>query len=94
MKIRWTKKAAKNLEQLENYIARDKPKAAIATIVKILRAVECLAQYPQLGRAGRLHDTRELIIPNLPFIIPYRIKDNYVEILRVLHSTTQWPEKL
>ena len=28
--------------------------------------------------------TRELVIRNLPYIIPYRVRDNHIEILRVL----------
>ena len=94
MKIRWTKKAQKNLEQLESYIARDKPTAAVETVLTVVRAVESLIEHPQLGRAGRIHGTRELIIGSLPVIVPYRIKDNCVEILRVIHSSMQWPEQL
>jgi plasmid stabilization system protein ParE len=38
--------------------------------------------------------TRELVIEGLPYIIPYRVRDNHVEILRVLHTARRWPEKL
>ena len=94
MKIRWTKKAIKNLEQFERFIAQDKPDAAIETVLNVIHAVEYLVDHPQLGRIGRIHGTRELIVSGLPVIVPYRIKDQYVEILRVMHSTIKWPERL
>jgi len=37
--------------------------------------------------------TRELVVRNLPYIIPYRVRDNTIEILRVLHTSRRWPGK-
>ena len=34
-----------------------------------------------MGRFGRIPGTRELIVPGLPYIVPYRIRDEIVEIL-------------
>lgn len=93
MHIQWTKKAERNLEQVEEYIAEDNPQAAINTVRKILKAVELLAQQPALGRMGRVIDTRELIISDTPYIVPYRVKNGRIQILRVLHGTMQWPNK-
>ena len=47
-----------------------------------------------MGRPGRVLGTRELVIGGLPYIIPYRVRDNYVDILRVLHTSRRWAEKL
>jgi plasmid stabilization system protein ParE len=43
---------------------------------------------------GRVHNTRELIVSGTPLIIPYRVKNKNVEILRVFHSAMQWPEEI
>ena len=45
-----------------------------------------------MGRHGRIEGTRELVIPGLPYIIPYRVKNNVIEILRVLHAARKWPD--
>ncbi|PIW88418.1 MAG: type II toxin-antitoxin system mRNA interferase toxin, RelE/StbE family, partial [Nitrospirae bacterium CG_4_8_14_3_um_filter_44_28] len=42
---------------------------------------------------GRVEGTRELVISGLPYIIPYRVKNNTIEILRVLHAARKWPTK-
>ena len=94
MKIKWTKKALQNLEAEAEYIAKDKPAAARKMVARIKKAVTLLAEQPSAGRAGRVSGTRELIVPNTPYIIPYRIKEGRVEILRIFHASRQWPENL
>jgi toxin ParE1/3/4 len=43
-----------------------------------------LKQFPESGRHGRVPLTREVVIA--PYIIPYRIKGDAVEILNIFHS--------
>ena len=50
--------------------------------------------HPNMGRPGRIKATRELVIGRTSFIVAYRIKDNRIEILRVLHGSQQWPRNI
>ena len=45
-----------------------------------------------MGRPGRIPGTRELVIPKTPFIVPYRLQRNVIQILRVYHGARRWPE--
>jgi plasmid stabilization system protein ParE len=45
-----------------------------------------------MGRRGHLEGTRELVIPKLPYYAAYRVTENAVEILAVIHTARQWPE--
>ena len=90
VKIKWTKGAQNNLNQIEEYIAVDNPKAAVDTVIKIIKIVGMLSDNPAMGRTGRIFGTRELIISGTPFIVPYRIKSEQIEILRVLHGSKKW----
>lgn len=94
MKIQWTRGASQNLKQIEQYIAKDNPNAAIDTVLNIIKSIEMLSNNPLIGRVGRIFDTRELIIKGTPFIVPYRVKANNIEILRVFHSARQWPDSV
>jgi toxin ParE1/3/4 len=87
------RKALANLNAEAAYIARDNPDAAVRVVTAITTAVDRLAQYPALGRAGRVPGTRELVVPHSPYIIPYRVRGEAVEILRVLHVARRWPEE-
>lgn len=92
MHIRWLRRALRNLEQAHSYIQKDNPEAAQELILRIQAAVSQLENYPFIGRLGRVEGTRELIIPNTPYIVIYRIKEESVEILRVLHTSKRYPD--
>jgi toxin ParE1/3/4 len=60
----------------------------------ILNVVEALAQYPELGRKGRIASTRELVVADSPFLVAYRISKREIQTLAVLHGARRWPDKL
>ncbi len=94
MKIVWTKLALEDLDHAYDYIVVQNPSGAEAVRERIESGVNALRTYPNLGRKGRLEGTRELVIPGTPFVIPYRIVKNRVEILALIHGARQWPESL
>lgn len=94
MRVRWLRKALLDLDAAEAYIAQVDPQAAAGVILKIVRAASLLKEQPGIGRAGRVPGTKELIVPNTHFIVPYRVKNDVVQILRVYHSSRKWPEGL
>ncbi|MEW6109681.1 MAG: type II toxin-antitoxin system RelE/ParE family toxin [Nitrospirota bacterium] len=59
----------------------------------IRQSVEPLIEHPDIGRPGRIEGTRELILTVLPNIIPYRVKNENIEILCVLHAARKWPHE-
>lgn len=92
MRVRWLRAALKDLDERAAYIAVDNPAAARRLVATLLRAINHLAEHPALGRPGRIAGTRELVIP--PYIIPYRVRRNAVEVLRIFHGAQRWPDKL
>jgi len=94
MQVKWTRKAIENLEDAVDYIAMDKPLTAKNVARKIYESAQMLEEQPGLGRPGRVFGTRELIIPNLPFILPYVERNGVIFILRVMHTSMKWPKKL
>lgn len=94
MRVRWLRTALENLAAEAEYIARDDPAAATRLVTAIQNSIEHLAMHPAIGRPGRVLGTRELVIPNTPYVIPYRVRAEVVEILRVFHGKRKWPPKL
>lgn len=66
--------------------------AARRIVARIRSAVEHLRAHPKLGRPGRVAGTRELVVSDTPFIVPYRVRESGIEILTVLHAARRWPE--
>lgn len=84
-------RALRNLREEFDYIAQDDPQAASRVVAKVEAAVALLAEQPALGRTGRVPGTRELVIPETPYVVPYRVRGQRVEILRVFHARRRWP---
>ncbi len=92
MKIVWFKRAIRDLESLREYISQEDPQAARFVVQRIRESVVLLGDQPGIGRPGRVPETRELVVPQTPYILPYQVRDGRVVILRVLHAARQWPE--
>lgn len=93
MTVVWSPRAIGHLVALRDYVAQDNPAAAGRVAGTILEAVERLADLPNLGRPGRVAGTRELVIPQTPFIVPYRVKTDRLEIIAVFHGRQRWPDR-
>ena len=91
MNVRWTRLALNDLGEIGDYIARDDPAAAQRVGRMIEAAVGRLAEHPYSGPAGRVEGTRELVVPRLPYILAYQIKDDAIHILAVRHGARHWP---
>jgi toxin ParE1/3/4 len=53
-----------------------------------------LIAQPHMGRPGRVPGTRELVVSDLPYVIPYRVRGHTIQILRVFHTARKWPARL
>jgi len=84
----------RRLEDIRERIAENNPPAANRMVLRIRAAVARLATSPELGRPGRVTGTRELVIPGTPYIVPYRVRGDIVQIITVLHSAQRWPDRL
>ncbi|PPD55404.1 MAG: type II toxin-antitoxin system mRNA interferase toxin, RelE/StbE family [Methylotenera sp.] len=94
MQIKWRVLALNDLLEIVSYIAEDNPVAAYDVNDEIYRQVELLVTHPNIGRRGRTKGTKELVISNLPYVLPYRIIGEEIEIIRVYHTSRQWPKNL
>jgi toxin ParE1/3/4 len=92
MRIRWTQPAARDFTRICDYTGeRDGPAAARRVALAIHEGISSLMQFPQRGRPGRKLHTRELVFSGLPFLVVYRIREDVIEINRILHGAQQWP---
>jgi toxin ParE1/3/4 len=93
MEIVWRPFALEDLEEAHRYIAQDNPAAADRIRIAIRAAVERLTDYPNLGRPGRVDETRELVVAGTSYIVAYAVLENQIMILSVLHGAREWPER-
>jgi plasmid stabilization system protein ParE len=84
----------RRLGDIHERIANEDAAAARRVILRIQAGVEQLATMPSVGRLGRVAGTRELVIVGTPYIVPYRVKRDTVQIITVLHGAQKWPDQL
>jgi addiction module RelE/StbE family toxin len=92
MRIRWTPAAARDLQQISDYLKDHHPQYREPTLRKMYASVQSLKERPQRGRAGREEGTRELLFPPLPYIAVYRVKEQTIEVLRTYHGAQARPK--
>jgi addiction module RelE/StbE family toxin len=90
VKIIWTPDAVEDRNQIFTYIFEQNPDAAEALDILFIRQSEMLATFPEMGKLGRVDQTRELIVQK-HYLLVYRVISDRIEIAAVLHTSRQWP---
>jgi toxin ParE1/3/4 len=92
MRIEWSEHAVSDLQAICEYIESDRDLATANRIArKIYDSVQTLRRLPYRGRNGRLENTRELVVPNLPWTVIYRVSSQSVTVLNIVHGAQRWP---
>ncbi len=94
MTIEWTVFAMIDRKEIFDTIAADSKRNAVAVDDRIESQVDLLIDTPEIGRLGRISGTRELVIQRTPYIVAYKMEEEAIVILRVLHGARQWPSSL
>jgi addiction module RelE/StbE family toxin len=79
-------------ETIMDHIGQDNPVAAISLDEEFEAKAEIARQRSTLYRAGRVKDTREIVV-RPSYVMVYHIEEdgNTVAVPRVLHAARQWP---
>ena len=92
MRIDWSAHAVADLEAIVAYIEQDRNLETANRVGRtIYEAVQTLQSLPHRGRAGRVKNTRELVLPRLPYFVVYQVLEDQVLILNIVHGARRWP---
>ena len=87
MKVVWTERAWERLTEIEAFVARDHPEAAVSLVDKLIARGDALGRYPDRGR--KLSEIpgsglRELVVDR--YRIVYRRTPHTIEVLTVFEG--------
>lgn len=85
--VRWSLTAGNDLQDIEDFIARDSVLHAIAFVNRVVESTGTLLKSPQIGRIVpefNRQDLREVIFRG--YRVVYLLQSNEVIILRVVHG--------
>lgn len=83
--------AAQDIAEAIAYLNRANIRAVEPFRQAVVRVLRRLEANPGIGRHSRSEGIREWSIPDWPYLIPYRILDGDVEVLRVWHTKRRQP---
>lgn len=89
--IVWLPKAREQRRRQLDFLLRHNPAVGVKTGDAIAATVARLAADPELSRIGRVAGAREYLVPGTPFLLVYRIEDDAIVILRLLHNRCRFP---
>jgi toxin ParE1/3/4 len=92
MKVAWTAAANRQLRAIHDYIAIDSPQYALRVVDRIIMKSKVLREMPEIG--GEVPEYRDRSIRELleyPYRIIYRIRQNRVDVVAVIHGARQLP---
>ena len=87
MKLFWTKESLLRLREIEEYISKDNPVAAVEFVDKLISVAESIVHNPEKGRIVpelSIDKIREMLYKN--YRIVYLIKKNTIDILTVFEG--------
>lgn len=91
MIVEFSDEAESDLEQIADYIARDSPRRALTFVQELRGKCEALATTPKgfpLVSRYEQHGIRRRVHGN--YLIFYRMEDEYVVIVHVLHGAMDY----
>jgi toxin ParE1/3/4 len=92
--LRRTRRAEQDLIDIWLWIAADSPSAADRLLARIDSTCRRLAEHPRLGpaRPDIAADARAFVVGR--YLVLYRLTDNGIEIVRVVHGARDLPALL
>jgi toxin ParE1/3/4 len=94
VKLEWSPKTLKELEEIFEYIAEDSREYALIFVSKLIAATKSKVDFPMLGRIVpefKNIKIREKIFKNYRII--YRFENDIIEIITIFHNARNLTEE-
>jgi addiction module RelE/StbE family toxin len=89
MRVRYSPRAAEDLENIRRYIGKNSQTSAWVVASFIRQSIARLVQWPRSARMTDAPGVRRLVVTNYPYVVYYDAADDEVIVLTVLHSAQE-----
>lgn len=94
MKLRWTERAANDLEAIQTQIAEDSPRDAAELISEIVEHAQQIREFPRSGRTVPEYEhrnVREFVHDS--YRVVYLVGESTIQVLTVRHAARLLPDE-
>ncbi len=89
MKVRFTRRAFHDREQIFDYLRERSVPGAVNVMARIRGAIERISRQPLSGYTTDVADVRVVFVGRYPYKIFYRVRDETIEVLHIRHTSRQ-----
>jgi toxin ParE1/3/4 len=93
VRLRYAPRAAKDIADIHQYIARHNESAAAAVVRRIRATSRLFARFPGLGQETDIPEVRVFPISRFPYLVYHRIDDNELIIIHVRDARRDAPRE-
>lgn len=89
--VSWTPDALDSFNDSVEFLEHENHFIARSFAKQIKETIKNFKVFPFIGLRGRVSDTRELKVQNYPYFIVYRVNEEFIEVLLILHTSKKYP---
>jgi toxin ParE1/3/4 len=93
LKLRFTTNAKRDLDEIFDYLSARDLNAAKSVINAIGHSAGILVNHPLSARQTDMVGIRVKKVPRFPYLIFFSVSENFLFVIRISHSSQQWPEE-
>jgi addiction module RelE/StbE family toxin len=92
MKVRFSRRALKQVDEIADYVAAENPRVADAIVLRIETVAALVGRHPTIGRLTTNKSVRVFSVLPYPYLLFYETREERGEIivLRVRHAARRW----
>lgn len=86
MKLRFSRRAVRQIEEIIDAIALESPQGARRVRERMQAITTLLIEHPHIGQPTDLEGVRRMLVSPYPYLIFYRVTDDAVIVQRMRHA--------
>jgi toxin ParE1/3/4 len=91
MKVRFTRRAQRDLAEIYDYISQDNPTIASRFVARLIERAREIGDHPMAGRATDDPNVRVVVAPRLRYLIFYTLAEDELQITHIRHTSRRRP---
>jgi toxin ParE1/3/4 len=86
MKLRYTKQALIQIDNILEYINMTSPKGSVSVKKRLLNVINLIAEFPNIGQLTSRKNIRRIVVSPYPYMVFYSISESEVIIHGASHT--------
>jgi toxin ParE1/3/4 len=86
VKVKWKRRALADLRSFRDWLTTLPDANADRAVHRIKASAQSLGLLGDIGRQGKIPNTRELSVRRAPYVVAYQVKEDHFLIVAVYHT--------